>query len=210
MEITWLGYACFRLKGKNITVIADPYPPGLGYALDKPSADIITVSHNHDNHSYISPITGEPKLINRPGEYEIGGALIIGISAFHDAENGATLGKNTIYAIEVDDVTVCHLGDLGHPLNSNQTEELGNIDVLLVPVGGGTTISAAQAAALIRNIEPKVVIPMHYQTPTLTKELDSIDKFLKEMGLTSIEPQPKLTINRSNLPLNTQVIILSC
>lgn len=209
MEITWLGYSCFRLKGKNITVITDPYPPGLGYSLDKPSADIVTVSHGHANHSYVSPIPGQPKVINRPGEYEIGGALIIGISAFHDAENGSALGKNTIYAIEVDDVTVCHLGDLGHPLSSNQTEELGNIDVLLIPVGGGTTISAAQAAALIRNIEPKIVIPMHYKTPTLTKELDPIDKFLTEMGLTGIEPQPKININRANLPLTTQVIILS-
>jgi L-ascorbate metabolism protein UlaG (beta-lactamase superfamily) len=209
MEITWLGYSCFRLKGKNITVITDPYPPGLGYSLDKPSADIITISHGHPNHSYVSPIGGQPKVINRPGEYEIGGALIIGISAFHDAENGATLGKNTIYAIEVDDVTVCHLGDLGHPLSSNQTEELGNIDVLLVPVGGGTTISAAQAAALVRNIEPKIVIPMHYKTPTLTKELDPIDKFLKEMGLTAVESQPKLNITRANLPLTTQVTVLS-
>jgi L-ascorbate metabolism protein UlaG (beta-lactamase superfamily) len=209
MEITWLGYSCFRLKGKNITVITDPFPPGLGYSLDKPSADIVTVSHGHANHSNVSPIAGQPKVINRPGEYEIGGALIIGISAFHDAENGASQGKNTIYAIEVDDVTVCHLGDLGHPLNSNQTEELGNIDVLLVPVGGGTTISAAQAAALVRNIEPKIVIPMHYKTPTLTKELDPIDKFLTEMGLTAIEPQPKINVNRANLPLTTQVMILS-
>jgi L-ascorbate metabolism protein UlaG (beta-lactamase superfamily) len=209
MEITWLGYSCFRLKGKNITVITDPYPPGLGYTLDKLSADIITVSHNHANHSYISPIGGQPKVISRPGEYEIGGTLIIGISAFHDAENGAALGKNTIYAIEVDDITICHLGDVGHPLSSTQTEELGNIDVLLVPVGGGTTISATQAAALVRHIEPKIVIPMHYKTPTLTKELDPIDKFLKEMGLTAVEPQPKISINRATLPLTTQVIILS-
>lgn len=209
MEISWLGYSCFRLKGKNITVVTDPYPPGLGYSLDKPSADIVTVSHNHANHSYVSTISGQPKVISRPGEYEIGGTLIIGISAFHDAENGASLGKNTIYAIEIDDITICHLGDLGHPLTSNQSEELGNIDVLLVPVGGGTTITAAQAAALIRNIEPKIVIPMHYKTPTLTKELDPVDKFLTEMGLTGIEPQPKLNVNRASLPLTTQVMILS-
>jgi L-ascorbate metabolism protein UlaG (beta-lactamase superfamily) len=209
MEITWLGYSCFRLKGKNITVITDPYAPGLGYSLDKPSADIVTISHTHPNHSHVSPIAGQPKVINRPGEYEIGGTLIIGISTFHDAENGAALGKNTIYAIEVDDITICHLGDLGHPLSSNQTEELGNIDVLLLPVGGGTTISAAQAAALVRNIEPKLVIPMHYKTATLTKELDPIEKFFKEMGLTGVESQPKLNINRANLPLTTQVTVLS-
>jgi L-ascorbate metabolism protein UlaG (beta-lactamase superfamily) len=209
MEITWLGYSCFRLKGKNITVMTDPFAPGLGYSLDKPNASIVTISHSHKNHSYVSGIAGQPKLINRPGEYEIGGALIIGISAFHDSENGTVLGNNNIYDIEVDDVTVCHLGDLGHPLSSNQTEELGNIDVLLVPIGGGTTISAAQAAALVRNIEPKIVIPMHYKTPTLTKELDPIDKFLREMGLTGIEPQPKLNVTRANLPLTTQVTVLN-
>jgi L-ascorbate metabolism protein UlaG (beta-lactamase superfamily) len=210
MEITWLGYSCFRLKGKNTTVITDPYPPGLGYSLDKPSARIVTISHNHPNHAHVQAITGEPRLIYRPGEYEIGGVLIIGISTFHDAENGAALGKNNVYAIEVDDVTICHLGDLGHPLSSNQIEELGNVDVLLVPVGGGTTISASQAAALVRSIEPKIVIPMHYKTPALTRELDTVDKFLKEMGLTEVVPQPKLTVTKATLPLTTTVMVLSC
>lgn len=210
MEITWLGYSCFRLKGKNITIITDPYSSDLGYTSIKSSADIVTVSHNHPNHSNITAVIGQPRIISRPGEYEIGGALVIGISTFHDSQSGAALGKNTVYAIEVDDITICHLGDLGYPLSSNQKEELGNIDILLVPVGGGTTISASQAAALIRNIEPKVVIPMHYRTPTLTKELDPVDKFLKEMGLTEVIPQSKLTVSRANLPSNLQVMILSC
>ncbi len=209
MEITWLGYSCFRLKGKNTTVITDPFPPNIGYSIDKPGARIVTVSHNHPDHSYVEAITDGPRVISRPGEYEIGGVLIIGISTFHDAEKGATQGKNTVYAIEVDDVTICHLGDLGHPLSSNQIEEIGNVDVLLVPVGGGTTISASQAAALVRSMEPKVVIPMHYKTPTLNKELDTVDKFLKEMGLTEVAPQPKLTVTKASLPPSTQVIVLS-
>ena len=113
------------------------------------------------------------------------------------------------FAIEVDDITVCHLGDLGHPLSSAQIEELGNIDVLLVPVGGGDTLSGEQAASLVRSIEPKIVIPMHYKTLTLTKELDSVDKFLKDMGLTEAVPVPKLNITRSQLPLTTTVTVLS-
>jgi L-ascorbate metabolism protein UlaG (beta-lactamase superfamily) len=209
MEISWLGYSCFRLKGKNLTVITDPCPPGLGYSLDKLSARVVTVSHSHANHSYTKGIGGEYRLLNRPGEYEIGGVLIIGISAFHDAENGAAWGKNTIFTIEVDDVTICHLGDLGHPLSSNQIEELGNVDVLLVPVGGGTTIGASQAAAIVRSIEPKIVIPMHYKTLTLTKELDSVDKFLKEMGLIEAVSQPRITITKASLPPPIQVIVLS-
>jgi L-ascorbate metabolism protein UlaG (beta-lactamase superfamily) len=209
MEITWLGYSSFRLKGKNTTVITDPFPPDIGYPVDKLTANIVTISHGHPEHSYTKSIGGGPRIISRPGEYEIGGVLIIGISTFHDAENGALQGKNTVYAIEVDDVTICHLGDLGSPLSASQIEELGNIDVLLVPVGGATTIAASQAAALIRSMEPKIVIPMHYKTLTLTKDLDTVDKFLKEMGLTEAVPQPKITVTRSTLPLTTQVVVLN-
>ncbi len=209
MEITWLGYSCFRLRGKNTTVITDPYPPGLGYKLEKTTANIITVSHQHPNHSHLQSIPGEHKVITRPGEYEIGGVLIIGVSTFHDAEKGATLGKNNVFVIEIDDIAICHLGDLGHPLSADQTEAIGNVDILLVPVGGGATISASQAAGIVRNLEPKVVIPMHYKTPELTKEMDTVEKFLKEMGLTEVAPQPKLTISKSNLPLVTQVVVLS-
>lgn len=209
MDIVWMGYSCFRLKGKNTTVITDPFPPGLGYSVGKLSANIVTMSHNHPNHSYAEGIGGEPRLIYRPGEYEIGGVLIIGVSTFHDAENGAKLGKNTVYAIEVDDITICHLGDLGNPLSSNQIEEIGNIDVLLIPVGGVNTISAPQAASLVRAMEPKLVIPMHYKTPALNKELDTADKFLKEMGITEAAPQPKLTVTKSSLPPTTQVMLLN-
>lgn len=209
MEITWLGYSCFRIKGKSVTVITDPCPPELGYTFEKQIAKVVTVSHNHPNHAYTQIAGGDPRIISRPGEYEIGGVLIIGIPSFHDDEKGLTKGKNTVFAIEVDDITVCHLGDLGHPLSSTQIEELGNIDVLLVPVGGGNTINATQAAALVRNIEPKIVIPMHYKTLTLTKELDGVDKFLKEMGLTEAVPQPKLIISKSQLPLTTTVNVLS-
>jgi L-ascorbate metabolism protein UlaG (beta-lactamase superfamily) len=210
MEITWLGYSCFRLKGKNTTVITDPCPPSLGYNLEKQAAQIVTVSHIHPDHSYVEAVTGEPHVISRPGEYEIGGVLIIGVPSYHDDEKGLTRGKNNVYAIEIDDVNICHLGDLGHPLSAKQIEDLGTVDVMLVPVGGGTTISAGQAAALVRSIEPKIVIPMHYKTITLTKELDGVERFLKEMGLTEVVPQPKLIINKSTLPLATQVVVLTC
>ena len=209
MEITWLGYSCFRLKGKNITVITDPYPPGLGYNLDKPSARIVTVSHSHPNHSYTQAIGGDPKVISRPGEYEIGGVLIIGVATFHDAESGSRLGKNNVFVIEIDDINICHLGDLGHPLTTRQVEEIGNIDILLVPVGAGSTINASQAAGIVRNLEPRIVIPMHFKTPELKVEMETAEKFLKEMGITSLTPQAKLNVTKSSLPESTQIILLS-
>ena len=149
MDITWLGHSCFKIKGSQASVITDPFPPDLGYSLGKATANIVTVSHQHPSHSYVQGIGGEPRIIKGPGEYEISGILIIGVATFHDAEGGGKRGKNTIYLMEVDGVSVCHLGDLGHVLTSEQVEEIGNVDVLLLPVGGVSTIDAALAADAI-------------------------------------------------------------
>ena len=208
MEISWLGHSCFRIRGSQVTVITDPYSPDMGYSLGKPKARIVTVSHQHPGHSYVQGVGGEPRLITGPGEYEIGGVLIIGLATFHDAENGSQRGKNTVYLMEIDEISLCHLGDLGHMLTAEQMEELDNVDILLVPVGGVSTIGAPVAAELARQIEPKVVIPMHYRTEALSWELEPVEKFLKEMGGEQVTPQPKLSFNRSNLPLSTQVYLL--
>jgi L-ascorbate metabolism protein UlaG (beta-lactamase superfamily) len=208
MEISWLGHSCFRIRGSQVTVITDPYSPDMGYSLGKPKARIVTVSHQHPGHSYVQGVGGEPRLITGPGEYEIGGVLIIGLATFHDAENGSQRGKNTVYLMEIDEISLCHLGDLGHMLTAEQMEELDNVDILLVPVGGVSTIDAPVAAELARQLEPKVVIPMHYRTEALSWELEPVEKFLKEMGGEQVTPQPKLSFNRSNLPLSTQVYLL--
>ncbi len=209
MEITWLGHSCFRLRGSQTTVITDPYPPELGYSLGKPSARIVTISHQHPSHSYIQGVGGEPKILSGPGEYEINGILILGIATFHDTEGGAKRGKNIVYAMDIDDITVCHLGDLGHVLTSQQVEAIDNVDVLLLPVGGMSTLNASMAAAVIRQLEPKTVVPMHYKTLAINRELEPVEKFFKEMGIEQINPQPKLSVSKSNLPLSTQVFWLS-
>ena len=209
MDISWLGHSCFRIKGSQVTIITDPYPPSLGYSLGKATANIVTVSHQHEGHSYVRGIGGEPRVVSRPGEYEIGGALIIGVSTFHDQERGKKLGKNIIYVIEVDEITVCHLGDLGHTLTAQQVEEIDNVDVLLLPVGGVSTINAATAAEVVRQLEPKVVVPMHYGTPALSRQLDPVERFVKEMGAAPASPRPKLTLNKSTLPASSQVVLLS-
>ncbi len=208
MEIRWLGHACFRIKGRQTTVITDPYSPNLGYSMGKATANIVTVSHQHPGHSYTDGVGGNPRKVTGPGEYEIGDVIIIGIATFHDNDGGSQRGKNTVYLMEVDEVSVCHLGDLGHILTNEQVEELGEVDVLLLPVGGLSTINAAMAAQIVRQLEPKVVIPMHYQTQAAARKLEPVDKFLKEMGLSGVVPQAKVSITKSSLPVSTQVFLL--
>ena len=208
MDITWLGHSCFRIKSSQAVIITDPFPPDLGYSLDKPAARIVTVSHQHPSHSYVQTIGGEPRCVTGPGEYEISGVLIIGIPTFHDTERGAKRGKNTVYLMEVDGVSVCHLGDLGHALTAEQVEEIDNVDVLLLPVGGVSTINAPMAAEVIRQLEPKAVIPMHYKTQAISRELEPVGKFLKEMGIENVQSQPKLSFTKSSLPASTQVFLL--
>jgi len=208
MDITWLGHSCFKIKGSHATVITDPFSPELGYKLGKTTARIVTVSHQHPGHCYEQGVGGQPRVVKGPGEYEISGVLIIGVATFHDGERGKKRGKNTAYLMEIDDVSVCHLGDLGHVLTGEQVEEIDNVDVLLLPVGGVSTINAAKAAEVVRQLEPKVVIPMHYKTPALKKELEPVDKFLKEIGAKELTPLPKLSVSKSNLPPSTQVFLL--
>ena len=208
MDISWLGHSCFRIRGGQATVITDPYSPSLGYSLGKPTAHIVTVSHQHPGHSYAQGIEGEPKLITRPGEYEISDVLIIGIATYHDEEGGAKGGRNTLYLMEVDEISICHLGDLGHVLTTEQVEKLDNVDVLLLPVGGISTIDAPMAAKVVRQLEPKVVIPMHYKTPALNRELEPVERFLKETGINEVDSKPKLSFTKQSLPVSTQVFLL--
>jgi len=147
-------------------------------------------------------------VVDGPGEYEISGVLIIGIATFHDGERGGKRGKNTVYLMEIDEISVCHLGDLGHVLTSEQVEEIDNVDVLLLPVGGVSTINAPMAAEVVRQLEPKAVIPMHYNTPALNWGLEPVERFLKEIGAKQVNSQPKLSLTKSNLPTTMQVFLL--
>jgi len=158
----------------------------------------------------VQGVGGEPRPIIGPGEYEISGILIVGIATFHDDVKGSRRGKNTVYVIEMDDISICHLGDLGHVLTAEQVEEINNVDVLLLPVGGVSTINPQIAAEVVRQLDPQAVVPMHYQTPDLTAfELEPVDKFLKEIGAKEIEPQAKLSFTKSNLPISTQFFLLN-
>jgi len=208
MEISWLGHSCFQLRGKNVTLITDPFSPQLGHSLGKISAPIVTISHNHPGHNFIGGIDGNPRIVHGPGEYEISDVLITGVASYHDNKHGQELGRNTIYVIHIDDLIVCQLGDLGHILQEELLEEVADADVLLIPIGGQHTINAAQAAEVISQVEPHIVIPMHY-SPSVGDAPNPLDKFCREMGIEALNPHPKLSITPRTLPAETQVVILS-
>jgi L-ascorbate metabolism protein UlaG (beta-lactamase superfamily) len=209
IEITWMGHSCFKIKGKEATVLTDPYDESIGYSLGEPKANIVTSSHSHPGHGFTAGVGGEPRIVRSPGEYEIAGIFITGIATFHDSTKGSERGKNTVYLIEMDDMRMCHLGDLGHPLTAEQAEDIDGVDVLLVPVGGLSTIDAATAVEAVRLLQPRIVIPMHFQTEVLHIQLAPVDRFLKEMGIKAgLSPQPKFSITKAGLSEETQVVVL--
>jgi L-ascorbate metabolism protein UlaG (beta-lactamase superfamily) len=210
MEITWYGLSCFRLTERGLaTVVTDPYDHSVvGFEPLKLRGDIVTVSHAAPGHNYISVVKSSQRVISGPGEYEIGGVFITAVQT-----NGKKRAKdelrNTLYVFDYDGLTVAHLGDLSQVPSQAQVEALGNVDVALVPVGGGRGLNAAKAAEVVSLIEPGLVIPMHYSVPKCKIELDPLDKFLKEMGLGDVEPQPSIKITRSSIPTETRVEVLS-
>lgn len=215
VDVWFHGQACVRVKGRTATVVFDPYEPAFtGLTSLKIAGDIVCVSHQHQDHNNTSAVvpTEEgktPFVISGPGEYEISGVNIVGIPSFHDDKEGAERGKNTIYHATVDDVNFVHLGDLGQKkLTQEQVEELSTCDVLFIPVGSVYTISGKEAPDIIAQIEPKIIIPIHYKIPSLKFELDEVGVFLSTMGKENLEPVPKFSISRERLPEEPEVVLL--
>jgi L-ascorbate metabolism protein UlaG (beta-lactamase superfamily) len=207
MEIIWYGHSCFRIKDRDATIVTDPFSGEIGLEEPRIKADVVTISHSHPGHSNTRVVPRAAYVIDGPGEYEVGGVFITGLATYHDAKKGSETGRNTIFAFELDGMTVCHLGDLGHLPTQATTEALGEISVLLVPVGGGS-LRASQAAELVGALEPRIVIPMHYRLDGLKFALDPVSKFLKEMGTGPVEPIESLKIGAKDLPESTQVVLL--
>lgn len=205
MEITLLGHNCFRLRGREVTLITDPFVPPEGSL--RVSADIVTVSHDAAAPNGATDVEGSPRMVRGPGEYEIKGVLITGVGAFRDAEGGKVHGRNTVYTIGMDDLRLCHLGDLGHVLSADHVEEIGTVDVLFVPIGGSRHITAAQAAEVINQLEPSIVVPMDWADAS-GQSSGALEKFCHEMGKKDVEPQQRLTVSKGSLPSETQVMVL--
>jgi L-ascorbate metabolism protein UlaG (beta-lactamase superfamily) len=211
MFISYLGHSCFKIQDKigpdGVTVVTDPFDKSLGLKVPNFEADVVTVSHDHEDHSNSSALRGNPFVIDVPGEYEIKGAMIVGVESFHDDQQGAERGKNIAYRIEVDGISIGHLGDLGHVLSDEEMEQLGVIDILMIPVGGKFTIDAKKAVEVVNQIEPRIVIPMHYKLPDSNVDIDGIDKFIKELG---VEPrrEEKLKLSKKELPQDGMDLVI--
>lgn len=214
MHIIWHGQSCFQLmigssKGEQVSILIDPFDASIGLKVPSLSADLLLISHDHADHNNKKAVKNTPFLIEGPGEYEIKEVFVQGISSFHDDQEGKERGLNTIYSIEAEELRICHLGDLGQKeLTDEQLEKIGDVDILMVPVGGTYTIEAKEAAKIISQVEPRIVIPMHYHLPGLKVKIDSVDKFLKEMGRKQEESQEKLVIKKKDLPEEMKVVVL--
>lgn len=214
MDLTWLGHACFRVRGREVTILTDPFEGAdWGYAPVATTANVVTISNDHPHHAGVSGIEGKPRVLRGPGEYEIGGALIWGVRTIQrrDESNGRRSPKNTAFVIQLEELTVCHLGDLSDaPLSAEELSRIKDADVLLVPVGGNCTINATQAAAVVAQVEPKLIVPMHYATEETRGflPLDDIDRFCKELGATETTPRQRLSVTPSSLPSEPTVVLL--
>ena len=214
MDIYFLGHSAFRLQGKNASVVTDPTDPKVtGFKFPKTSADIVTVSHTqHSDHKSVELVDNVKRVISGPGEYEVMGVSVIGVATFHDDQRGKLRGKNTVYVIEIDDLRVAHLGDLGHTLSEKTLSEIGDIDILLIPVGGEFTIDSTAAVKVMQSMEPKITIPMHFQTPGLNAatfaKLATEEAFLSASGL-PVENEQKLSVKRSTIGEDQKIVVLT-
>lgn len=216
MDIYWLGQAGFKLKGKSATVIIDPYDPDfVGLKLPKDlTSEVVLSSHNHKDHNNAAAVTSssgaQPLVFSEPGEYEVGGVVITGIDSFHDSSKGIERGKNTIFHMFFDNLNIVHLGDFGQEnLTEEQIAKIGQTDILLIPVGSVYTINAKAASGIVSQLEPSIIIPMHYKIEGLKFELEGVENFLKEMGAENVQALPKLSISKEKLPEEPMVVVLS-
>lgn len=208
MDITWYGHSCFRITERGeISIVTDPYSEDIGLPVPaRLKGDVVTISHHQPGHDNVDAVKGYNHIVDGPGEYEIGGVFVSGI-AMHLVE-GENVRRNVAYVIQYGDLALVHLGDLAHVPDQSTVEAMGEVNVALVPVGGGQSLKASTAAEVIALIEPNYIVPMHYAIPGLAVELDPVDKFLKEMGVSRVQEEESLRVTATSLPEQPQVIVL--
>jgi len=208
VEITWMGHAMFMIQdSKGTKIITDPYSEKTGYRPPEVSADIVTVSHRHYDHDNVAAVDGNPQIVGAPGKVDIKGIIIEGIESYHDEVNGKKRGRNTIFKFYLDGLTLVHMGDFGQPITGDQVDALKDTDILLIPIGGNYTIDADQAAEVIENIKPKVVIPMHYKTKDTVIDIAPPDPFISQVQNVK-EEESHVTVSKSSLPDETEIWVM--
>jgi L-ascorbate metabolism protein UlaG (beta-lactamase superfamily) len=207
MELHWLGHACFRIRGKGATILTDPYADEIG-KLGRPAADIVTISHEHSGHNNVGGVSVEGRVVRGPGEYDVRGVAITGVQTAHDAAGGRERGRNVVYAIYVDDVSVCHLGDLGHVPTAEQVEAIGRVDVLLLPVGPRARLSSTQALEVVNLLDPRIVVPMHHHVSPRDADQAAIGALCRELGAPVPSSQGRLVLAAEALPEERRVVAL--
>jgi len=196
MDIFYLGHSSFKIKGRSAVVITDPFDPAIvGQKFSKTEADIVTVSHQHPDHNKTDLVLKSKMVISEAGEYEVMGVSVIGIQVDHDSKEGKEKGKNNIYILEIDGVRIAHLGDLGHKLNDKIVEQMGDVDILMIPVGGTYTIGPREACEIVKEFEPPYVLPMHFGSDGKDEKLLPVEDFLKECGY-EVEKYDKLILKK--------------
>ncbi|MBI4297797.1 MAG: MBL fold metallo-hydrolase [Chloroflexi bacterium] len=213
MKVKWLGHASFLLTAESGScIITDPYQPGafgtINYGPIEEPADIVTVSHDHGDHNDAKSIKGNPQIVNTPGERQVSGIRIKGIPAHHDTSGGRERGSNIIFCFTLDGMNVCHAGDLGHQPTAGQLSQIGQVDVLLVPVGGKFTLDAKGANDLVETLKTKVVIPMHFKTPKCDLPLAGVDDFLKMRKDVKRLKASEVSLKKEALPSATETLVL--
>lgn len=211
MDITWYGHSCFRLTERSqTTVVTDPYSDVIGLPVPTLKGDVVTISHDEPGHNFAEAVKGGDYVLVGPGEYEIGGVFITGIPMHYVDEESETYRYNVAYLIKYPNgITVLHLGDLGHVPDQSTIEDFGEVNVVLVPVGGGNTLKPAMAAEVIALIEPHYIVPMHYQIDGLAMELEPVDKFLTAMGISRVQEEDSLRVTSTGLPEQPEVVVLT-
>lgn len=209
MKIKWLGHSCFLItSSEGVKIITDPFDDQVGYEVPSEEADIVTTSHDHFDHNNIKAVKGNFVHIKEPGTYSEKGINIRGVATYHDEVGGRKRGRNVIFKFNVDGIEVCHCGDLGHVLTPEQVQEIGKVDVLLIPVGGTYTVDASKASEVVKLIKPAVTIPMHFKTDDIDFPIDGVDKFTAAMGYGERAGKQEIEITKENIGSMPHVLIL--
>ena len=208
MNITWFGHAAFLIEAGGVKIVTDPYDGSVGYGPITTPADIVTVSHGHGDHNNVQALKGNPRQVKADGTTNIRGITFRGIATSHDDAKGADRGKNTIFVIETEGLSICHAGDLGHLLTAEQVNAVGKVDILLLPVGGTFTIDALQATRVADDLNPKLVVPMHYKTEVLNFPITGVEPFLEGKNNVRYQHSSRIEVSGRTLPTAREIVVL--